>query len=98
MIKKIKICSSIYDVKYKSKLVDEKNDRLFGEIKIGAQEIIIHNKSCGQKQLQTILHEAIHGISCEYRLDVTEDANERISNAFYAFMLDNKEFIKEIIK
>lgn len=97
MIKKLKICSSIYDIKYKGKLVDEQNARLFGEIKIGDQVIIINNKSHPQKQLQTIFHEAIHGIGREYGIKMDEDINERMSNALYAFMLDNKEFIREIV-
>jgi len=98
MIKKIKICSSIYDIQYKSKIVDEKNGKLFGEVVVGEQKISIDKKIHKQKQLQTILHEAMHCIGHEYTIEMEEIINERISNALYAFILDNKEFIKEIIK
>jgi hypothetical protein len=98
MIKKIKVCSSTYDVKYKTKLLDSRNVELFGKIVVSKQKIFVDSKIHKQKQLQAILHEGIHSISYEYGIEMEENINERLSNAFYAFMLDNKEFIKEIIK
>ena len=49
------------------------------------------------KQLATLLHEAFHGMDEEYGFEFDEDLIGRIAKAYYAFMIDNKEFIKEII-
>lgn len=96
MIKSVKTCSSIYEVKYINGLKDG-NDVLFGEIDFGLLQIKIGNKYPIVRQRQALLHECIHAISYEHQLGFNEKMIERLSNAIYAFMIDNKEFINEII-
>ena len=96
MINKVKACSSIYNIQYLDGLKDG-NDNLFGEIEYGFLTIKINKKYHLDRQRQAILHEAIHAINYEYQFNFKEIMIERLSNAFYAFLIDNKKFINEII-
>jgi len=97
MIDKLKICSSIYDVKLINN-VQKKQGEVFGDVDWDTLTIRIGSKFPKQRQLQTILHEGTHIIEHEYQIKF-EDENvvERLSNAIYALIIDNKEFIKEIV-
>ena len=96
MINKLKICSSFYDIECLDELKDG-NENLFGDIEYGLLKIRINKKYHIDRQKQAILHEAMHGINYEYQFGFNEKMIERISNAFYAFLIDNKEFIGKII-
>ena len=97
MITKLKICSSIYNIEYINNLVDEHNGRLHGYIEPYNLKIQINKKYPIIKQNQSILHEAIHGINSEYGFDFKEEIVDRLSNAVFAFLIDNKKYIGEII-
>ena len=97
-VKKLKIGSSWYDVKYVDDLRDEHNRLLFGEILQGSRLIKINRKHGYQTILQTLHHESEHGIMWEYGVDDVEDLVESISNGNFAFIIDNPEFIREILK
>jgi len=96
VIDKLKVCSSIYDIEYLNELKDG-NENLFGDIEYGFLKIRINKKYHSERQNQAILHEAIHGLNYEYQFNFNEKMIERLSNAFYAFLIDNKKFIHEII-
>ena len=94
----ITIGSSYYRVLYVDDLKDEKGKRLFGRI-WQDKKIIEINKGCSyETQLQALLHENLHGICWEYVIDDDEDLVEPMSNGFYAFIINNSEFIREILR
>lgn len=97
-IKTIKVCSSVYDIHYEDKLLDGETFPA-GLAKLREKLILIAQgeEYAEQLQKQTILHEAFHIISEEYQFLFDEDMVERLSNAVYAFMIDNSEFIQDII-
>ena len=102
-VKKVKIGSSYYDVEYVDDLRDENNRVLFGRIIQALRLIKINKGVCSyQNMLQAIHHEGTHGIMWEYVIENAvedeEDLVEPISNGFYAFIIDNPEFIREILK
>ena len=98
-IKKLKIGSSWYGVEYVDDLRDEQNRFLFGQILQESRLIKINRKRSGyQTMLQTLHHESEHGIMWEYGVDDVEDLVESISNGNFAFIIDNPEFIREILR
>ena len=98
-IKKLKIGSSWYGVEYVDDLRDEQNRLLFGQILQERRLIKINKKRSGyQTLLQTLHHESEHGIMWEYGVDDVEDLVESISNGNFAFIIDNPEFIREILR
>jgi len=97
-IKKSKIGSSWYDVEYVDDLKNEQDKRLFGRI-WQDKKIIRIDKGCSyETQLQALLHENIHGICWEYAIDDDEELVLPISNGIFAFIINNPEFIREILK
>ena len=97
--KKLKIGSSWYDIKYVDDLRDEQNRLMFGQILQGSRLIKINKeRNSFQNMLQTLYHESEHGVMWEYGVDDVEDLVESISNGNFAFIIDNPEFIREILK
>jgi hypothetical protein len=97
MIRKLKVCSSIYEIEYKKEVKDERNSDLFGKIDYGELKIIVDKNYPILRQTQSVLHEGMHAIDHEYQFGFEEKTTERLSNAIYAFLIDNKKFINEII-
>ena len=101
MTKQLKINSSILEVKYVKNLRDDGGEEMLGTHYHNMKEMQINSAYPLQTQRQTLLHESIHAIFSEYGLKDEKDCMEFIeplSNALYAFLIDNKEFIKEIIR
>ena len=98
MKEKIKIGSSWYDVIYRKVFRNLYDKKLLGYIDSDTKEITICNKYCEQTQLQTKFHESTHGIFSEYNIDGDENEVNMMGNAFYAFIIDNPKFIREILK
>jgi len=97
-IKQLKIGSTYYDVEYVDDLRDEKNRILFGRI-YESYRLIRINKNCSyQNMLQTLQHEGEHGIMWEYGINDKEKLVTPLSNGHYAFIIDNPEFIRQILK
>lgn len=97
-IKKLKIGSSWYDVEYVDDLRDEDNRVLLGRIYRSLRKIRI-NKTCSyQSMLQVIHHEGTHGVMWEYNIEDVEDLVEPMSNGNYAFIINNPEFIRAILR
>ena len=97
-IKKVRIGSGYYDVGYVDNLKNEKGRVLFGRIWQATHKIEIDKGTSYQRQLQALLHESTHGICWEHAIDDDELMVEPMSNGFYAFIIDNPEFIKLILK
>jgi len=95
-IKKSKIGGKYYDIEYVDELKDEKGNDLSGRI-FQAYSLIKIRKESYQSQLQTLVHENVHGFAWEYSIDDPEDWVAPISNALYTFIVDNPEFIKLIL-
>ena len=96
-IKKCKIGSSYYDVKYVDELKGENGRNLSGRIWEITRLIKIDNTESYQKQLQTLLHESVHGLLWEYGIKDMEDVVEPLSNAFYGLIVDNPKYIQKIL-
>jgi len=98
-VKKLKIGSSWYDVEYVDELKDEKGRVLFGRIFECIRKIKINKGiSSYQTMLQTLYHESRHGMMWEYVVEDIEDLVKQVTNGSYAFIIDNPEFIKEILR
>jgi len=99
-IKKVKIGSSYYDVEYVDKLIDEHGKELSGKILFFLHLIKVDKSISHQSMLQVIHHESTHGIMWEYAIEDEKDIDlvTPMSNGFYAFIIDNSEFIREILK
>ena len=97
-IKSSRIGGSHYDIKYVNNLKNEKGKRLFGTIFQVDKIIKIDKGSSYETQLQALLHEDLHGIFWEYAIDDEEDLVEPLSNGLFAFIINNGEFIKEILR
>ena len=97
-IKKIRTGSSYYDVKYVRDLKNDKNEILRGKIWYDEGFIKISKDYPFSSQLRTLHHEGTHGIFEEYNFEGGEDEVDMFSKAFFAFIIDNPEFIKLILK
>ena len=97
-IKRIKIGSTYYDVKYVDDLRDERGQMLFGRIYESYHLIKVNTNCSYQNMLQTLRHEGEHGIMWEYGVNDKERLVTLLSNGHYAFMIDNPELIREILK
>ena len=94
----IKVVSSVYDVEYKKSIKDHRNYELLGQISYDSLWIRIWSKIPRKKQLRAIVHEGTHAMSNEMNLDLPEKTILPLSNAIYAFIIDNKWLIKEILE
>lgn len=96
MIKEIKIGGLFYDVDYLDELKTKKDQDMYGEVLFGEVKIKINNTFPKMKK-QSILHESLHAISEQYDLRLNEVIIEKLTYALYAFLIDNKEYIGDII-
>ncbi|GAH04608.1 unnamed protein product, partial [marine sediment metagenome] len=96
-IKKQKIGSTYYDVKEIDDLRGDKNESLSGRILQDCCKILINKQHSYQTQLHTLLHEDVHGMFWEYKIDDVEDLVEPVANVFYALIIDNPKFIQKIL-
>ena len=99
-IKKIEIGSSWYDVKYVDGIKDEQGRVLAGRIHLSSHLIEVDKNVSYQNMLQVIHHESTHGIMWEYAIEDVKDLDlvTPMSNGFYAFIINNPEFIREILR
>ena len=98
-MKRLKINSSIYEIRYVDEVkIDGVNDLLQGALNRWDKVIEIKRDLGEQARKQTIAHEAVHGILDEASIALSERTVERLANMLYGFMIDNKEFIREIVK
>ena len=98
MKERYRIGCTYYDVIYYKELRNKDDKLLLGDIDSDTKIIRICNKYCKQTELKTKFHEITHGIFHEYGIDGDEDEVDLMGNAFYALIIDNPEFIKEILK
>lgn len=97
-IKKVKIGSSYYDIKYIYDLRDIKNARFLGFFN-AAKKLIEIDDNCLQTELQALLHECIHGIVWDkaIKIDDEEKVIEPLASGLYALIIDNPKFIQKIL-
>ncbi len=95
---KFRIGNTWYDITYHKVVKSDTNELLFGEIDFVKRTIRICNKVTPQTMLRTKFHEATHGLFEECGVDESEDETRIMSSAFYGFIIDNPEFIKDILK
>ena len=103
-ITKIKTGSSFYSVEYMSDLRSETDKILLGQTDLDNEIIEISTDFPYFVQLKTLHHEGTHAIFAEYDLygsddkDVRENEVASFSRAFLTFIIDNPEFIRQILK
>ena len=98
-IKKSKILGSYYDIEYVEDLRDPGDKRkLDGRIIENGHTIKIEKNLDYQSQLQSLLHEDIHGLCWEYMIDDPEKVVGQMTSGIFALIVDNPEFIKKIIE
>jgi len=99
-IKKIEIGSSLYDIEYVDGIRDDYGKALGGRIWLAHHLVKVDRNASYQTMLQVIHHEATHGIMWEYAIEDTKDSDlvTPISNGMYAFIINNPEFIREVLK
>lgn len=97
-IKKIRTGSNFYNVKYGRELRNERDEILRGKIWYGNDVIQINKDFPLSVQLKTLFHESTHGIFEDYAFDGDENEVAMFSKAYFAFIIDNPEFIKLILK
>ena len=95
--KKVRVGSTFYNVRYSKEVLNEKGKSLLGDIDY-KQRIRISTDCPHQRQLQTLFHESTHGISEEWYLGFDEQEVTIVSNAVYSFIIDNPEYIREILR
>ena len=98
--KKVEIGSSYYDVKYVDSIKDEYGKALSGRIWLAKHLIAIDKNVSYQAMLQVIHHEATHGIMWEYAIEDVKDLDlvTPISNGMYAFIINNPEYVREVLR
>ena len=97
-INKIKIGSLIYDFKFKKKLIDDDNKKLFGHILYDKQEIEVENNITEDRKKLVTLHECIHGMDDYYQFNLSEKDIDYLSGILMNFINDNKKLMEFIIK
>lgn len=94
---KVKVLYKEYSVIEEENLHDEKSD-LYGQIRYIEEVIALNTASSDEQKKATLVHELIHGIDEMYRIGLEEEQIEQIEklgNAVYMLIKDNKEMFKE---
>jgi len=97
-IKKIRTGTNFYKVEYVKELKDEQGTSLLGRTWLDRGLIRILNTLPIATQLRVTHHEATHGIFYEYNFGWNEKKVNIFSKAFYNFIIDNAEFVRQILK
>ena len=88
----------IFKVSFVDDLRDETGRRVNGLISTDQCKIDVATDIVKQKQDSVLIHEALHGIHTHYDVEGGEHIVTKIANGMYAFIVENPEFIKEMIK
>ena len=97
-IGKIRTGSAFYKVEYVKDLKGEDSVPLLGRTWLDRGLIRINNTLPLVTQIKTLHHEASHAIFYEYGFSWNEKKVDLFSKAFYAFILNNAEFVRQILK
>ena len=97
-IRTIRTGSAFYKVEYVKDLKGEDAVPLLGRTWLDRGLIRINNTLPFVTQIKTLHHEASHAIFYEYGFSWNEKKVDLFSKAFYAFILNNSEFIRQILK
>jgi len=94
----LKIGATTYKVVPEPDPRTEKGNECGGNISFQDSIIKVDSNYSKQKQMQILMHECLHGL-WNY-LDIVDDEHItiKLANGFYGFILDNKEYIKDIMK
>lgn len=92
-----KIGSEIYRYRYRRKLKDEDGADLYGEVRYLLLDIAIATAYSLPRQKVTVLHENLHALSEHVGFTLPESIIEKLSPAFFDWMLANKETIRWLI-
>ena len=89
--KKIKVNGIIYKIEY----VEEINDNIHsadyrGVALIKYKKVNILNYYFEDDKKRTILHEAIHILDDDFKINLNENSVRRLTSGLYAFLKDNK--------
>ena len=97
-ITKIRTGSAFYKVEYVNDLKGDDSIPLLGRTWLDRGLIKINNEFPWNKQLKTLHHEASHAIFYEYGFSWNEKKVDLFSKAFYSFIINNPDFVRQILK
>jgi hypothetical protein len=98
-IKQLKIGGSFYDVVETDNLRDDDDGHKISGTIIESEHIIKIDKNLDlQNKFQTLLHEFIHGICWQYKIEDTETFIVQMCSGIFALIIDNPEYLKKILK
>ena len=100
---KLRIVSSDYDITYQDEIRDDYDNLLDGRIIETESEIKVSLQQKYPRQLQVILHKAMHGLKWEFGLNNKpsnddETINIQLTTGVGCFIRDNPEFIREYLR
>jgi len=103
--RKLRIVSLNFDVVYKNPVLDESNNVLCGQIIHEKLTIEIDSAMPYEKQLESLFHEALHGIFWKMSIsqddDIRKDVEDTVislNTGLTCFIRDNPEFIMEYMR
>lgn len=94
----IKIGGIQYKVSFVDDLRDETGKRVNGTLTTDMCKIDIATDVAEQKKHMIILHEVVHALNSYFDVDCGEHIVVKMGYGLYSFIVDNVEFIKEVIK
>lgn len=87
---RIRITSRIdYEVLV-SNCINDEESFVFGECRHDEKQIVINPDQSKTEALKTLIHEALHAVSFEYDIDLTETQVSRLENGLWKVLKLNK--------
>jgi Zn-dependent peptidase ImmA (M78 family) len=72
-------------------------DACYGKIDYVSSIIYLNSANTPSQSKSTLLHEVIHGVEDMYGVELSEEQVTTVANGLYAFMLDNKDLVRDLI-
>ena len=96
-IKQIKTLYSIFKVSYQ-KGIRWRNKKVSGYIKYNDEEILIDLLNSFNRQIQALMHESLHSILFDLKIELNDDLTDMLALALVKFIQENPELINIILK
>ena len=96
--KRIKVGPFSYRVKFSSNIHDGDGRQLAGQIRYHSLIIDIDPNGKNQRLRETLMHEAIHAVTHDRKLDLDESFVHSFSLGMSALLVDNPELVRLYLK
>ena len=94
----LKIGATSYKVFFDPDPISEDTSHVSGSISFRESTIKVDSTMSKQRQYQTLVHEVFHGILNNFDVEDDEHITTKLANGIYGFIVDNADFVKEILK